>query len=103
MDLVALVTAWALTIDPKMHALIWHQSGGEPWSFTVPGERQPQVYRTAGDAINAARAAYLDNIAIRIGLTGLPATPRSVTAATFAPCANIAIAARQIAQLEIGR
>ena len=30
MDLV-LVAACALTVDPKlMHALIWHQSGGEP-------------------------------------------------------------------------
>ena len=36
MDLVTLVTACSLAVDPKiMHALIWHQSGGEPWSFTV--------------------------------------------------------------------
>jgi hypothetical protein len=41
MDLVTLVTACALMVDPKfMHALIWHQSGGEPCSFTVPEERQ---------------------------------------------------------------
>jgi hypothetical protein len=40
-DLIALVTACSLTVDPKlMHALVWHQSGGEPWSFSVPGERQ---------------------------------------------------------------
>ena len=51
MDLVALVAACALAVDPKlMHALIWHQSGGEPWSFSVPGERQPQVYRSAREA-----------------------------------------------------
>jgi hypothetical protein len=31
MDLTTLVTACSLTIDPKItHALIWHQSGGEP-------------------------------------------------------------------------
>jgi hypothetical protein len=31
MDLVTLVTACALAVDPKlMHALVWHQSGGEP-------------------------------------------------------------------------
>jgi hypothetical protein len=100
MDLVTLVTACALTVDPKiMHALIWRQSGGEPWSFTVPGERQPQVYQTVRDVIRAARATDRDDIAIRVGLTGLSADPRSVTAAMFAPCPNIAIAARQIAQL----
>jgi len=99
MDLTTLVTACALAVDPRiMHALIWHQSGGEPWSFTVPGERQPQVYRTARDAIHAARATDRDDIAIRVGLTGLSAIPRSTTAAMFAPCPNIAIAARQIAE-----
>src|ERR1700681_3468202 len=100
MDLVTLVATCALTVDPKlMHALIWHQSGGEPWSFTVPGERQPQVYQTARDAIGAVRAIDRDVIAIRLGLTGLSATPRSATAAMFAPCPNIALAARQLAQI----
>jgi hypothetical protein len=55
MDLIALVAASALTADPKlMHALIWHQSGGEPWSFSVPGEQQPQVYRSAREAVHEA-------------------------------------------------
>ena len=99
MDLVTLVAACALTLDPKiMHALIWHQSGGEPWSFTVPGERQPQVYQTVRDAIGAMRAVDRD-IAIRVGLTGLSADPRSVSVAMFAPCPNITLAPRQIAQL----
>jgi hypothetical protein len=99
MDLATLVTACALTIDPKiMHALIWHQSGGEPWSFTAPGERQPQVYQTVREAIGAVRAMDRD-ITIRVGLTGVSADPRSVTVAMFAPCPNIALAARQIAQL----
>ena len=89
MDLVTRVTACALTVDPKiMHALIWHQSGGEPWSFTVPGERQPQVYRNVADAIRAAHATYPADVAIRVGLTGLSASPRSATAAMFAPCAK---------------
>jgi hypothetical protein len=100
MDLTTLVTACALAVDPKiMHALIWHQSGGEPWSFTVAGVHQPQVFGDLSDAVDAARATYPTDVAIRIGLTGLSATPRSVAAAMFAPCSNITIAARQIAQL----
>ena len=35
---------------------------------------------------------------IRVGLTGLPADGQSATAAMFAPCPNITVAARQIAQ-----
>ena len=51
MDLTTLITACALTVDPKiMHALIWHQSGGEPWAFSVSGQRQPQVLRNIEDA-----------------------------------------------------
>ena len=37
-----------------MHALVWHQSGGEPWSFSVPGERQPYVWRSAQQAVAEA-------------------------------------------------
>src|SRR5215470_12550342 len=100
MDLTTLVTACALAVDPKiMHALISHQSGGEPWSFTVGGVRQPPVFRDLSDAVDAAHTTYPADVAIRIGLTGLSATPRSVAAAMFAPCSNITIAARQIAQL----
>jgi len=56
MDLTTLITACALTVDPKiMHGLIWHQSGGEPWAFSVSGQRQPQVLRNMEDAIGAAR------------------------------------------------
>ncbi len=99
MDLTTLVTACALTVDPQvMHALIWHQSGGEPWAFSVSGRHEPLVLRNVSAAIEAARATRPDDAAIRVGLTGLPATPRSITAAMFAPCSNIASAARQIAQ-----
>jgi hypothetical protein len=100
MDLTTLVTACALAVDPKiMHALIWHQSGGEPWSFTVAGVHQPQVFRDVSDAVDAAHDTNPAEVAIRIGLTGLSATPRSVAAAMFAPCSNITVAARQIGQL----
>ena len=99
MDLTTLITACALTVDPKiMHALIWHQSGGKPWAFSVSGQRQPQVLRNMEGAIGAARGIQPENIAIRVGLAGLPGTPRAVTATTFIPCSNIASAARQIAQ-----
>jgi hypothetical protein len=100
MDLVALVAACALAVDPKlMHALIWHQSGGEPWSFSVLGERQPQVYRSAREAVHEAQAVLPASILIRVGLTGLGAHPTTATAAMFTPCLNISMAARQIAQL----
>lgn len=99
MDLTTLITACALTVDPKiMHALIWQQSGGEPWTFSVSGRRQQQVLRSMEEAIDAARNVQPGDVAIRIGLTGLPGTPRSATATMFAPCSNIASAARQIAQ-----
>jgi hypothetical protein len=82
-----------------MHALILHQLGGEPWSFSVPGVDQPQVFRDVGDAVNAAHDTYPVDVAIRIGPTGPSATARSAAAAMFAPCSNITIAARQIAEL----
>jgi hypothetical protein len=45
MDLVTLVTACALGAEPKlMHALVWHQSGGEPWAVSVQSEPNPRVY-----------------------------------------------------------
>jgi hypothetical protein len=100
MDLVTLVAACALTVDPKlMHALIWHQSGGEPWSFSVPGERQPQVYRSAREAVYEVHAAHSTGVPIRIGLMGLAADSASATPAMFMPCPNISMAARQITQL----
>jgi hypothetical protein len=100
MDLVTLVTACALAVEPRwMHALIWQQSGGEPWSFSVPGESWPRVLPTLQDAIHEARTARADGGRLHVGLTGLSTDVQSVTPATFAPCRNVAIAARQIAQL----
>src|SRR6516164_6449815 len=100
MDLVTLIAACALSVEPKvMHALVWEQSGGEPWSFSVPGESLPRVLPTIQDAIREARATRPDGNRIRVGLTGLSTDPRSVTAVIFAPCPNITLAARQITQL----
>jgi hypothetical protein len=100
MDLVTLVAACALTVDPKlMHALIWQQSGGEPWSFSVPGERQPQVYRSAREAVHQAHFAHPTGVPIRVGLTGLATDSASATLAMFMPCLNISTTARQITQL----
>jgi hypothetical protein len=99
-DLITLVAACALTVDPKvMHALIWHQSGGEPWSFSVPGERQPYVYRSAKKAVAETRRIAPTELPIRIGLTGLPIVSEATTTAMLMPCANISMAARQISQL----
>jgi hypothetical protein len=100
MDLTTLVAACALTVDPKlMHALIWHQSGGEPWSFSVPEERQPYVYRSAKEAVVEARRSAPTGLSIRIGLTGLPVVSEAATTAMLMPCPNISIAARQIAEM----
>src|SRR5215467_5017654 len=52
MDLTTLITACTLTVDPKIiHALTWHQSGGEPWAFSVPGQHHPQVLKSMEDAV----------------------------------------------------
>ena len=95
MDLLTLISACALSVDPNiMHALIWEQSGGEPWSFSVPGEAMPRVLPTIRDAIREARTLLPEGGRIRAGLAGLSTDPRSVTAVLFTPCPNITLAAR---------
>ena len=98
MDLVTLVTLCSLGVDPKlMHALVWQQSGGEPWSFIVPGEREPRVYRKLRDAVREVR--LLDNdgpIRVERGLeaagwvlafpTLSPTLPRHTRRQCAAPC-----------------
>ena len=55
MNLLTLVTACALTVEPKvMHALIWQQSGGEPWLFSEPGHSQARVFPTMQDGAGGA-------------------------------------------------
>lgn len=99
MDLVTLVALCSIGVDPKvMHALVWHQSGGEPWSFAVPGEAEPRVFRKVRDVVAEARAVHAA-AAVPFGLAGLTMAPSAVTMMTFLPCPNIATAARQIVQL----
>src|ERR1700682_2020913 len=100
MDLLTLVTACALTVEPKvMHALIWEQPGDEPWSFSVQGQGWPRVFPTLQDAIREAQTSLPSGGRVRVGLAGLSSDARSTTPAMFVPCMNITFAARQIAQL----
>jgi hypothetical protein len=99
MDLVTLVTACALTVDPKlMHALVWHHSGGEPWAISMPGEANPRVYRNMRDAIRETRELSVDNI-VRVGLAGVSVSPSRVSASVLLPCRNVAMAASQLTKL----
>ena len=69
MDLTTLITASTLTVDPKiMHALTWHQSGGEPWAFSVSGQRHPQVLKSMENAVRAAHDTQASTVVIRVGL-----------------------------------
>ena len=100
MDLVTLVTACALGAEPKlMHALVWHQSGGEPWAVSVQSEPNPRVYSSMQDAIGETRASFAGSGTVRVGLAGLAVDPSKVAPAMFLPCRNVAIAAGQIAKL----
>jgi len=95
MDLVTLVTACALAVDPKlMHALVWHQSGGEPWAISVQGEPHPRVYPNMSDAIKETRAGSIRG-AVRVGLAGVLVPPARVSASVLLPCRNVAMAADQ--------
>jgi hypothetical protein len=97
MDLVTLVAACSLGVQPNvMHALVWHQSGGEPWAFS--GESQLRIYPILQEALREARSVPR-HAALRVGLSGLPVAAGMVTPALFAPCHNITIASRQIAEL----
>jgi hypothetical protein len=99
-DLLMLVTACALSVEPKlMHALIWHQSGGEPWAVAVQNEPMPRVYSSMQDAIRETRASSAGTGTVRVGLAGLAVDPSKVAPAVFLPCRNVAIAAQAIAKL----
>ena len=75
MDLVTLATACALSVDPKlMHALVWHQSGGEPWAVSVQGEANPRVYPNMREAIREVRSNF-SRSTVRIGLAGVSVPP----------------------------
>lgn len=98
MDLVTLITACALGADPKlMHALVWQQSGGEPWAVSVPGEHNPRVYRSMDDAIRETRETSTRTV-VRVGLAGVSVPAVRVSAAVLLPCRNVAMAAVQISR-----
>ena len=100
MDLVTLVTACALSVEPKlMHALIWHQSGGEPWAVAVQNEPMSRVYSSMQDAVSEVHSISIASDTVRVGLAGLPVSPLKANAAMFLPCRNVAIAAQRIARL----
>src|SRR5262249_16135703 len=100
MDLVTLVTACALSVEPKlMHALIWHQSGGEPWAVSVRNEPMPRVYSSMQEALSEMRAASGANGVVRVGLTGLPRPSSKVNPARYLPCLKGAIAAERMGKL----
>jgi hypothetical protein len=100
MDLVTLVTACALSVESNlMHALIWHQSGGEPWALAVHNEPMPRIYSSMQEVIGEAHSVSVANDTVRVGLAGLPVSPLKATAAMFLPCRNVAIAAQRIARL----
>jgi hypothetical protein len=99
MDLVTLVTACALSVDPKlMHALVWHQSGGEPWAVSVQGELNPRVYPSMPDAIRETRETSGANL-VRVGLAGVPVPPSKLSPSVLLPCRNVAMAAGQLSKL----
>jgi hypothetical protein len=98
MDLVTLVTACALTVDPKlMHALVWHQSGGEPWAVSVQGEPNPRIYSNMRDAIREVRSGSIQG-PVRVGLAGVSVLPSRISASVLLPCRNVAMAADRIAR-----
>jgi hypothetical protein len=77
MDLLTLVTARTLTVEPNvMHALIWEQSGGEPWSFSIQGQGWPRVFPTMQDAIREAQTSLPSRGRVRVGLAGLSSDAR---------------------------
>lgn len=96
MDLTTLIVACALGVDPKlMHALVWHQSGGEPWAISVPEESTPRVYRSMQDALRDVQAGPIRE-AVRVGLAGVSVTSSKVSASLLLPCRNVAMATVQI-------
>jgi hypothetical protein len=69
MDLTTLITACTLPVDPNvMHALSRAVSRG--W----------QILKSMEDPVRASRDTQPNTVVMRVGLTGLPGTPRSFTA-----------------------
>src|SRR5262249_61489031 len=94
MDLVTLVTACALGVEPKlMHALVWQQSGGEPWAVSVPNEPMPRVYSSMQQAISETRTASAATGIVRVGLAGVAGASSNTTPAPFLSVRDGAVSA----------
>lgn len=56
LDLILLITVCAIGTDPGvMQALIWHESAGDPWSFSARGDAARRTYGTPQDAVATVR------------------------------------------------
>jgi hypothetical protein len=108
--LLTLMIACALTVEPESppsgpgpegDACADLRAIGRPTVVVLSaGERPPRSLQACRMTIREARTARSEVGRVRVGLSGLSTDPRSLTAAMlFAPCPNIAFAARQIAQL----
>jgi hypothetical protein len=89
MHLVTLIAACALKV---MHALIFEQSGGEPWSFPVQGEGWVRLLPTIRDAM---RRKQSDSRRTDRAIDRSAICDRRI----FAPCLNITLAERQLTNL----
>jgi hypothetical protein len=105
MDLVMLVAMCSICFDPEvMRSLIWRQSHGRPWSFSVASDTAPLAFDTLQGAATAARAAQSEHGTVRVGLTGLEVDLKAATAepneAMFAMCPNVTIASERLRRLQ---
>jgi hypothetical protein len=82
-------------VDPRlMHALVWYESTGDPWSFSVAGEVDRRTYRTLRDVVTAV--ATLPQGTIRVGLAGVPIDSLTLSPTLFMPCANLVTASQEL-------
>lgn len=105
MDLVGVIAACALGFDASlMHALVWNESRGNPWSVRTQVTGEARVYRTRSEAVGEALRARAGRTAIRVGLAGVPLAPERADAQAISeliqPCANIRTAASRLAALQ---
>jgi hypothetical protein len=105
MDLVTLVAMCSIGFDPEaMRSLIWQQSNGNPWSFSLPNDATPRAFGTLQEAVPAARVAQGEHGTVRVGLTGLEVDLKAATAepneALFAMCPNVTIASERLRRMQ---
>lgn len=105
MDLVGVIADCAIGVDAQlMHALVWNESRGSPWSFRTEVVGEPRVYRSRAEAVREALRARTGSRPVRIGLTGLAVAPVQSNAQAIEeliePCANVKAAARRLTELQ---